>query len=70
MENIKMKKKYTFGAIVIGLVLVIAIGLGVMFLLKDDKKEPVENKTDNPPQDTSIKIVDLNSNKRPIAVPT
>ena len=69
MEKIKMQKKYAFGALIIGLVLIIAIGLGVLFLLKDkpDGEKP-ENKVDNKPKDTTVKIVDLNSNKRPIAV--
>ena len=71
MEKIKMQKKYVIAAAIVGLVLVVAIGIGITFLLKDDKKNdntPVENKTENPPKDTSVKIVDLNSNKRPIAV--
>ncbi len=68
MEKIKVKKKYTFGAIVVGLILAIALGLGVLFLLKDEEKPSVEIKDKEPQKEKSVKIVDLTSNKRPIAV--
>ncbi len=69
MEKIKMQKKYIYGIVVIGIVIAIAIVLGVLFLLKDDKEKPVENKVDNKePANKNVQIVDLNSNSRPIAV--
>ncbi len=67
MKKIKFDKKYMIGAIVIGSLLLIAIVVGVFFLLKDDK--PVEKKPDKvDDSNKSVQIVDLNSDKRPIAV--
>ena len=67
MKKIKFDKKYMIGAIVIGSLLLIAVVVGVFFLLKDDKpveKKPIEK--DNLPK--KVNIVDLSSDKRPIAV--
>lgn len=69
MEKIKMKKTYVIGAIIVGLLVVLAIAIGVFSLLKNDE-DPTKNNTDNNKQAESrkVKIVDLNSNKRPIAI--
>lgn len=68
MKKIKIKSKYIIGAAIVGIIIIIAVILGVLFLLKEDDK-PLNNKVNKKPQDVKkVEIVDLSSNKRPIAV--
>ncbi len=63
-----MKKKNLI--IIVFAIIIIALGgLGASFLLKDDKNDnPKENEGIKEPEKKSVKIVDLESNKRPIAI--
>ena len=63
-----MKKKKLI-IIVIAIVVIALGGLGISFLLKDNKSNSPKEKEESKEQaKKSVKIVDLNSNKRPIAV--